>query len=135
MSDIARTIYKNGAPVLLARVLGNSATAITQASISTAALTVYLLDDADPDSRTAITGHTATALTVANCVFDTMQKDDFWKDELGNYVDATGYNFRHQVNVSAAQAFATAGRRYLAIVSLTPTSGQVIQIRFKLYAE
>ena len=72
------------------------------------------------------TGHTAVGLTVADVVFNTLQNDALWT------VDATGYNFRHVLDVTVNQAFTIAGRRFLVEFELTPGSGQVILVRFRL---
>ena len=48
--------------------------------------------------------------------------------------DAVGYNFRHVLDVSQGQAFGTAGRADRVGYELTPVSGQVILVRFKVRA-
>ena len=70
--------------------------------------------------------HANAALAVADVVFDTLQTDPIWT------VDATGYNFRHVLDVSAHQAFTVAGRRYLVEYQLTPAAGQMILVRFRI---
>ena len=125
-ADVHGTAFKNGSVTCLARVLGNDASAIEQADISSGVYSVYLLDDNDADSRTAVTGHVAGELTIASVIFDTLQTDDLWS------VDSTGYNFKHVIDVSSNQAFATAGRRFLIEYTLTPASGQVIKVRFRI---
>jgi len=126
--DVHGNVFKNGAAVLLARVVGDDGSAVVQADISSAAYSVYLLDDAQPDQRTAVSGHTDIALVVADVIFDAMQTDSIWT------VDVTGFNFRLLLDVSANQAFATAARRYLVEVRLSPASGQVIVVRFRCNA-
>ena len=62
-----------------------------------------------------------------------LQPPDFIVDvELFSGTDAVGYNFRHVLDVSENQAFAIAGRRYLIEFQLTPVSGQVILVRFRV---
>jgi len=124
--DIHGSALKNGSVTLLARVVGEDAQPVTQADISSAKCSVYLLDDDDPDSRTAVTGHAGVALVVADLIFDTLQNDDLWT------VDEVGYNLRHVLDVSANQAFAIAGRRYLVEFELTAAAGQVILVRFRI---
>jgi hypothetical protein len=124
--DIYGTAFKNGSATLLARVVGHSGANIVPADLSTVHYTVYLLDDQDPDSRTAVANHTNVAITVADCVFGTLQTDPIWT------VDTTGYNFRHALSVSAHQAFTIAGRNYLVEYRLTPVVGEVIIVRFRL---
>ena len=45
-----------------------------------------------------------------------------------------GYNFKHVLDVSEHQAFPTAGRAYRVVYELSPTSGQVILVRFRVHA-
>lgn len=130
-------VLDGGTATLLARIVGWSAAAITQADIAEAEYTVYLLDEHDPDTRTAVTAHTAVELTVADVIYDTLQTDAVWDQ------DATGYNFRHTVDVRPVSeeeedggglgpAFTAAGRTYLVEVTLTPVTGQVIILPFEL---
>ena len=125
-AEIHGTAFKGGSATLLARVVGSDAAAIVQADIASISFSVYLLDDQDADSRTAVTGHTDVSPNVNDIVFNTLQTDALWT------VDETGYNFRHVLDVSEHQAFAIAGRRYLVEFELTPTSGQAILVRFRV---
>lgn len=125
-ADTYGTVFKNGSVTLLARVVGKDGANIVQADIASAKYSVYLLDDQDADSRTAVTGHSDVALNVGDIVFNTLQTDALWT------VDETGYNFRHVLDVSENQAFTVAGRRFLVEFELTPNSGQVILVRFRL---
>jgi hypothetical protein len=124
--DIHGAAFKNGSVTLMARIVGAAGANIVPADISTIAYTVSLLDDQDPDNRTPVTGHTAVALMPANVLFATLQTDALWT------ADATGYNFRHVLDVSAYPAFAVAGRRYLVEFQLHPVVGQMILVRFRI---
>ena len=125
-NDTYATVEKGGTVTCLARVVGEDATVISQATISTATYSVFLLDDDDPDSRTVVTGHNGASLVVASIIFNSLQTDARWT------ADSTGYNFRHTVDVSSNNAFAVAGRNYLVEYLLMPASGQVIIVRFRL---
>jgi hypothetical protein len=125
-NDIHGAAQKNGSVTLLARVVGDDGQPIVQADLAAAKYSVYLLDDDDPDARTAVAGHADVAVAVAGLIFDTLQTDDLWT------VDDVGYNFRHAIDVSTSEAFAVAGRRYLVEFRLTPASGQVILVRFRV---
>ncbi len=127
-SDIAGTVFKNGSATLLARVVGAGGAPVVRAGLASARYTVYLLDENDPDAATAVAGHTAVAVPVASLVFDTLQKDALWD------VDGVGYNFKHVLDVSTHQAFAAAGRAYRIVFELVPASGQVILVRFRVWA-
>lgn len=125
--EIHGTAFKNGSVTLLARVVGGNGAPVVQADIASAAYTVSLLDDSDPDVATAVTGHNGVSLNPASLISDVLQNDDLWD------VDDTGYNFKHVLDISTNQAFATAGRHYRAEFQLTPTSGQVILVRFRVF--
>ena len=127
-SDIQGVVFRNGSCTLLARVVGADAQPIVQADIDSAKYTVYLLDDADADKQTPIDSHEDVSLTVAECIYNTLQDDDLWD------VDSTGYNFKHVLDVATSAAFTVAGRSYRVVVRLTPTVGQVILVRFRVHA-
>ena len=126
--DIYGTAFKNGSVTFLARIVGQSGGNVLQTDLNTVKYAVYLLDDQNSDSRTAVAGHTDVTLPVADVVFNTLQTDAIWT------VDTIGYNFRHVLDVSAHQAFTVAGRRYLVEYRLTPVVGQVIVVRFRVNA-
>ena len=87
-TDTNGTVHKNATKTLMKRAVGADGSVITQATISSAVYSIYLLDEDDPDSRTAVTGHAAVALVVADVIFDTPVDDALWDR------DATGYNFK-----------------------------------------
>ncbi len=126
--DIPGMVFKNGSVILLARVLGTGGAPITRATISSATYTVYQLDESDANAETAVAGHTARSLVVSDIVFDALQTDDLWD------TDAVGYNFKHTIDTSSQQAFATAGLSYRVRYELIASNGQVIIVRFKLKA-
>lgn len=125
-ADTHGTAFKNGSATLLARVVGADSSEITQSDIDSATYSVHLLDDQNADTRTAVTGHADVSLTKTDIIFNTLQTDALWTK------DSTGYNFRHVLDISSNQAFAVAGRRYLVEYKLTPGSGQIIILRFRI---
>ena len=127
-ADIHGVVFKDGSATLLARVVGANGVNLVQANLTTAKYTVYLLDDDDPDSLTAVSGHEDVSVEVAALIYDTLQDDELWD------VDGTGYNLKHVIDVSTNQAFAVAGSNYLIVFTLTPTSGQPILVRFRVRA-
>jgi len=124
--DIRGTVFKNGSATLMARIVGAAGAAVKQADLSSAKYTIYLLDDDDPNGETAVAGHEDVALTVSAVIFNTLQTGGLWTK------DATGYNFKHVLDVSSHPAFAAARRSYRIIYKLTPATGQVILVRFLL---
>ena len=129
--DIQGVVFKGGSCTLLARVVGPDAQPILQGDIASAAYTVYLLDDADPDAQAPVDGHEDVSLAVADCIYDELQTDACWTAD-GD--DVIGYNFRHTLDVASEAAFATAGRHYRVVVALVPYAGQVILVRFRVRA-
>jgi hypothetical protein len=124
--NIDGNAFKNGSAILMARIVGAGGVNILRSEINAIRYSVYLLDDFDPDQRTAVAGHDNVLLATAGLVFDSLQTDPAWT------VDAVGYNFRHILDVSTHPAFSVAGRRYLVEYRLTPTTGQVILVRFRI---
>ena len=123
--DVHGIVFKNGTATCLARVVGADAANITQSDIATITYSVYMLNDQNADTRADVTGHTDAALVVVDTIFDTLQTDAIWT------IDDTGYNFKHEIDISSNEAFAIAGREYLVEFSLTPSSGQLILVRFR----
>ena len=127
--DIGGLVFRNGSAVMLARIVGSDGNPLVPATIASAKYTIVSLDPNNPNLETPIAGHTAVALTPSAILFATLQTGGLWD------FDTTGYNFLHELDVSANQAFATAGLWYRICYDLTPTSGQVIVARFKVQAQ
>ncbi len=127
-ADTYGTVQKNGTATFLARVVDAADNSVQPAVIAAVQYSVYLLDDQNPDAWLPVDGHHAVTLAVGQAVLDQLQVDSLWT------ADTLGYNFRHELDVSAYQAFPTAGRHYLVEYTLWPTHGQVIKVRFRVYA-
>jgi hypothetical protein len=125
-ADAYTTIYKHGTGTFLARLLGADAAPLARADIAAVRYSVFLLDDQDPDARSAVEGHRDVPLDVAEVLWDALQTDALWTR------DALGYNFKHTLNVATHAAFTVAGRRYLVEYRLTPAAGQVLLARFRV---
>jgi hypothetical protein len=95
---------------------------IKQADVSTITYSIYLLDDQNPDTRTVVTGHSAVSLLAADVLFDTLQSDS----------QASNYNFKHVIPISAHAAFTIADRHCMVEYVITPTTGEKIIARFKV---
>ncbi len=118
------TAFEDTGCSLMDRVLGNAGAAITQATITSIAYKVYEHDT--KDAAVAATGGTlvagtASSLTVASVVFDTLQTAAPWDSTA----DALGYNFRYD---SPAVDRPTGGKWYRHEIVFTPTSGAVFAI-------
>lgn len=126
--NIHGTVFQNGTAALLARVLGNNGAPIVQADAATIDYSIYLLDDDDPDRRQPVEGHEDVALEPTTVILNELATDVLWT------VDAVGYNFLHQPDASANPAFPWAGKKYLVEHRLHPPAGQIVLVRFRLYA-
>lgn len=112
---IAVTIYEDSGAYLMARVLGGDGSAVAQADISSIAYSVYDMDD----TSSPATG----TLTVANVVYDSLQTDSRWTE------DTTGYNFGWS---APASLFPSGSKVYLVEIALTPASGEVLHVKYKV---
>lgn len=127
-ADIHGVVFKHGSVTLLARIVGADGTAVVKADLSAARYSVYVIDPEDPDADAPVAGHQDVDLEIAELIFDSLQLDDLWD------ADAVGYNFRHVLDVSVQEAFTIAGRSYRIVFELTPATGQVILVRFRVSA-
>ena len=125
-SDISGTVFVGGSSTNMARIIGVSGSAVTRADIASVTYSLYSYNKYSGE-RIVVTNHDTVSLTVNNVIFDTLQIDALWT------VDTTGYNFRHELDVSAHAAFAATGN-YLLEYHLQPASGQIIIVRFRLQA-
>jgi len=125
-NDIFGTAFKNGSAVLMARIVDSAGDYVQQSGIASIKYTVYELDPCRPDSLAAVAGHDAQSLNVADVVFNSLQTGGLWT------VDAVGYNFRHEIDVSQNEAFPKAGVQYQVRYEMTPTAGQKTIVRFQL---
>ena len=125
-SDISGTVFVGGSSTNMARIIGVSGNAVTRADIATITYSLYSYNKYSGE-RTVVTNHDTVSLTVHDVIYDALQKDALWT------VDTTGYNFRHELDVSTNAAFASTGN-YLLEYRLQPISGQIIIVRFRLQA-
>ena len=122
-SPTQATVWEDSGATLMARVVGQDAANVTQASLTSIAYKVFDLDGLTPGTATA-TG----TLVVADTIFDTLQTSDSrWT------IDSTGFNFLDVV-AGAAANLATGDHRYRIEYVFTPASGQVFTAVFSLYA-
>jgi hypothetical protein len=125
-NDIFGTAFKNGSAVLMARIVDAAGANVQQSGVAAIEYSIYELDPCRPDNLTAVAGHDGVALTVANVIYNTLQTGGLWT------LDAVGYNFRHEIDVTTSEAFPKAGVAYQIRYELTPTTGQKSIVRFQL---
>ena len=127
-SDFYGTVFERGSALLMARVTTADGQAITRADLASARYTIYKLDPCENELGIPVTGHDSAALVVDDILFDSMQTGDPWT------IDAEGYNFRHELDVSTNEGFPTTNRDYQVRYELTPNLGQKVIFRFQLKA-
>lgn len=116
------TVNEDGDFVCLARILGAAGTLITQASVTSIALTVTSLDEFGRADTVTVNG---TAVTVSSAVYNTAQTDaTLWP----NPPHTAGFNFKYQVPASAVP---TGDTDYFVRFTFTmASSGGTIQVPF-----
>lgn len=118
------TVSVHGTLTNMARLVGHTGETITRADIESIAYTIYLLGS--PPSRaerTAVTGHEAVAVAVADAIPAELTVPDAWTQ------DTTGCNFVHTIPIDTA-AFTRPLSQYVIDYTLTPVSGQPIVASF-----
>ena len=124
--DIFGTAFRNGSAVLMARIVDSTGANVQQSGIASVEYSVIELDPCRPDNLSMVAGHDGVSLDVEDVIFNALQTGGLWT------VDEVGYNFRHEIDVSATEAFPKAGAQYQVRYELTPTAGQKTIVRFQL---
>ena len=106
------TIFEGESPTYVARVVAPNGVAPLTADIEAVQLAIF-----DVDSTTGNTAILTDEYTPADVWFDTMQRDQYWRGNLG---DDGGYNFRAALD--QAGAFPDGGRQYLVEFHITSSA-------------
>ena len=123
--DYYGVCFAGGTVTLLARVEDAEGVALAPGEIGSAS---YRVDARDACSAAPVEGHDGVPLTPGDVLYGSLQTGAPWD------ADATGYNFRHEVDVTQHAAFPTAGKTYAVTYELTPTGGQPVLFRFLIEA-
>ena len=122
------TVAVGGTVACMARVTDiETNTNLTKSDVSTITYTVSSINEAT-QVRTADANHTDVSCTVADTIYDALQTGAGWDEDL------TGFNFRHVIDISTNGAFGTVNTTYIAEFTITPVSGQVILVPFRIVA-
>jgi hypothetical protein len=117
-------VWQNASAVFLARAIGWEGLALQRSGVASITYTVFQKID---DVWTPVTGHIAVSLTVNDVLSDTLETDD---DRWTR--DSIGFNFKHLLDTTVNQAFATADAKYMVVYSVTPTGDPPVKIVFEL---
>ena len=125
MSDsqavIEAAVVEDASLSLMRRLRKWDGSYLTQADVTSIAYSIY-----DERTRSVVSGHDGVALTVSQVVYDTLQTDALWT------ADATGYNFKHTIDVSSNPAFPEEDRSYLVEHVITLASGPPIALLWRV---
>jgi len=124
--DIQGTVFQQATATFMARVEDSLGANLTQADVAAIEYTISAVGNDQAAPPNTILGHENRTLDKANVVYDVLQNDATWT------VDAVGYNFRHEVDVSLHEAFPKAGEVYQVRYEVTPVVGQKIVFRFRV---
>lgn len=125
--DIEGVTLERSSVVLLARLAYPNGDLVAPSQVSTVTYSIDERPGCDGE-RTPVPGHQSVSVTPASVLFATLQLTGEWS------VDATGYNFRHEIDVGTNDAFPTAGKAYQVRYEVTPTVGQPVVLRFLIRA-
>lgn len=124
-----RGVVLNGATVLLmGRLVRSDGELLLASEASALTYGVVARDPCCPGENEAVSGHESVALLPTDVLYEALQTDAAWD------VDATGYNFRHEIDITTNDAFPDAGRSYVVRYELIPITGQPIVFRFLIEA-
>ena len=113
-----------GTVSIMHRLTSDAGVTLKQADVASIAYTIYGVDAAG--RMTAVVGHSDVALDKTAVVFDELLTSKPWDP----VADATGYNFRHTIDVSEADAFASWGQKYLVVYRVMLQGGAPIVWRW-----
>ncbi len=121
-TDITReTVWEDCGATNLGRLVGVDGTYITQATVASIQREIFDVDGDTPDVAVD-----SSSLVVADVVFDTLQTDARWSE------DVVGYNFR---DVVAGSILATGEHHYQVEYLFTPASGEAYMLMYVLDAK
>lgn len=114
--------FANGTLLVVANIVNLRGAAVTTSDVSSISYTVYSLGTRDFGNRTAVEGHTAVALTVADVLFDTSVTETL------NGKSVT-YNFMFELDNSEYQPFPNPGEKYLVRIDFTPAGSYISPVQ------
>lgn len=124
MLDFNALAAGGGAIVVMNRLANVDGSLITQEHVAEIYYAVYAVGPTG--TLEAVEGHDVKALDVEDVIFDTLQTGAPWDSDQ----DASGYNFRHTIDISEADAFPDWGRRYMVVYRVELVTGPPIVWRW-----
>ena len=122
MSDISHDAIAaaGGTISIMHRLATSEGATLKRADVASIAYTIYSVDAAG--RLAAVDGHDGVVLDLAAVMFDELFTGKPW-DAVA---DASGYNFRHTIDIGDGDALAAWGQTYLVVYTVTLQSGSPI---------
>ncbi len=121
-------VIAGGSVVTMARLEAIDGTPIDPTAIASVRYSIHERDPCAADAETPVAGHEDRSISPSSVLYATLQTDAAWDH------DAEGYNFRYEIDTTAAPAFANPGKKYKVRYEVTPSGGQPILFRYQIEA-
>ena len=128
MHDYHATVFQDGTATFMARIVDLNGSPIRQSDVDSITYSIYLLRGDNPESRTAILGHSNVDLNVTDVLSNQLHKNPHWTE------DDKGFNFCWTLKVTdrTGSPFAKSGRHYLVEIKLV-AKGVRFLVRYRLF--
>jgi hypothetical protein len=123
--DVCETVFKNGAAVLMARMVDRCGRIVRRSHVTAAEYSIYQIGAHARVEPIVMAGYRGIALNVDEVFFDSLETGQLWD------LDLVGYNFRHEVHLGENASFPTPGARYeIRYAFLLADSSAPVEVRF-----
>lgn len=126
--EASAAVYHGSTVLFLARLVSAEGAPLQAADVSAAGYTVAAADPCRADLVEPVSGHEGVSFAAELAIYETLQTAAPWD------ADATGYNFRHELDASENSPFPSAGTTYFVTYTLRDTNGQPIVFRYRIEA-
>jgi len=123
--EICRTVFENGAAILMARIVDNAGVYIRRSQVAAIRYTICELDRRRPQRIKVVPGHDRVPLEVDEVFSDVLEAGD-WN------LDVAGYNFRHEIHATSDQSFPKPDARYELRYLFIPKFGEPALVNFEV---
>lgn len=126
--NIYGVVHHRAGADFLARLVDADGVLIQPGGVASVNYSVFPIDGCDGGLREPVAGHTDVGLTPQAVLYDVLQLGGVWT------TDSAGYNFRHTLDVSSAEAFPDFGGAYLVRYEVDLSSGERLVTQFRVRA-
>jgi hypothetical protein len=122
--DICETAFKNGAAVLMARIVDGAGIRVRRDQMAFIRYSISEVDPCDLERRQSLVAHADVPIDVDEVFLDSLETGGLWD------VDAVGYNFRHEIRPGANRKFPPGARYEIRYVFQPKNCGGSMIVRF-----